>query len=101
MLDGKGGESVTLEEAMEKIVLLNETVNQLNEEKQSMFLKQEEYETTIVQLQAENQRVKESNMRYFEKLAIQQSQTSNIDDQLETNQEVEPKDWNDFMQDWG
>lgn len=101
MLDGKGGESVTLEEAMEKIVLLNETVNQLNEEKQSMVLKQEEYETTIVQLQAENQRVKESNMRYFEKLAIQQSQTSNIDDQLETNQEVEPKDWNDFMQDWG
>ena len=92
---------MTLEEAMEKIVLLNETVNQLNEEKQSMFLKQEEYETTIVQLQAENQRVKESNMRYFEKLAIQQSQTSNIDDQLETNQEVEPKDWNDFMQDWG
>lgn len=92
---------MTLEEAMEKIVLLNETVNQLNEEKQSMVLKQEEYETTIVQLQAENQRVKESNMRYFEKLAIQQSQTSNIDDQLETNQEVEPKDWNDFMQDWG
>lgn len=91
---------MTLEEAMEKIVQLNETVNQLNEEKQSMILKQEEYETTIVQLQAENQRVKESNMRYFEKLAIQQSQTSNIDDQLETNQEVEPKDWSDFMQEW-
>lgn len=91
---------MTLEEAMEKIVQLNETVNQLTEEKQSMILKQEEYGTTIEQLQAENQRVKESNMRYFEKLAIQQSQSSNNDEQLETNQEVEPKDWNEFMQEW-
>lgn len=91
---------MTLEEAMEKIVQLNETVNQLTEEKQSMILKQEEYGTTIEQLQAENQRVKESNMRYFEKLAIQQSQSSNNDEELETNQEVEPKDWNEFMQEW-
>lgn len=99
MLDVKEVRILTLEEAMEKIVELNETVKQLSEEKQSMILKQEEYGTTIEQLQAENQRVKESNMRYFERLAIQQSQTSNNDEQVETD-ELEPKEWSEFMLDW-
>lgn len=90
---------MTLEEAMEKIVQLNEQVNQLAEERQSMILKHEEYGTTIEQLRAENQRVKESNMRYFEKLAIQQSQLSNNEPELE-EPELEPKEWNEFMADW-
>lgn len=91
---------MTLEEAMEKIVQLNEQITQLAEERQSMILKQEEYGTTIQQLQAENQRVKESNMRYFEKLAIQQTQLSNNEQTIEETEEIEPKDWTEFMSDW-
>ena len=99
-MDNKEVRTMTLEEAMEKIVELNEQVNQLAEERQSMILKQEEYETSIQQLQAENQRVKESNMRYFEKLAIQQSQLSNNEQTIEETEEIEPKEWTEFMSDW-
>ena len=67
----KGGESMNLEQALEKIVELNDIIKDRDEQIQSLSQVIEQKSTELENQVSEITRLKESNMRYFERLTQQ------------------------------
>ena len=100
----KGGESMNLEQALEKIVELNDVIKDRDEQIQSLSEVIEKKSTELENQVSEITRLKESNMRYFERLtqqteSIQTHDTQNQEEQKEEIIDVETS-WNEFMTQW-
>ena len=100
----KGGESMNLEQALEKIVELNDIIKDRDEQIQSLSQVIEQKSTELESQVSEITRLKESNMRYFERLTQQTETIQSHDEQIQEEQKTEVIDiessWNDFMTQW-
>lgn len=100
----KGGESMNLEQSLEKIVELNDVIKDRDEQIQSLSQVIEQKSTELENQVSEITRLKESNMRYFERLTQQTESIETHDNQNQEEQKEEIIDvessWNDFMCQW-
>ena len=95
---------MNLEQALEKIVELNDIIKDREEQIQSLSQVIEQKSTEIENHVSEISRLKESNMRYFERLTQQTESIETHDNQNQEEQKEEIIDvetsWNDFMCQW-
>lgn len=100
----KGGESMNLEQALEKIVELNDVIKDRDEQIQSLSQVIEQKSTELENQVSEITRLKESNMRYFERLTQQTESVQTHDEQIREEQKEEIIDvetsWYEFMTQW-
>ena len=95
---------MNLEQALEKIVELNDIIKDRDEQIQSLSQVIEQKSTELENQVSEITRLKESNMRYFERLTQQTESIETHDNQNQEEQKEEIIDvetsWNDFMTQW-
>ena len=95
---------MNLEQALEKIVELNDIIKDRDEQIQSLSQVIEQKSTELENKSSEIIRLKESNMRYFERLTQQTESNETHDNQKQEEQKEEIIDvetsWNDFMCQW-
>ena len=95
---------MNLEQALEKIVELNDVIKDRDEQIQSLSEVIEKKSTELENQVSEISRLKESNMRYFERLTQQTESMETHDNQNQEEQKEEIIDiessWNDFMTQW-
>ena len=95
---------MNLEQALEKIVELNDVIKDRDEQIQSLSQVIEQKSTELESQVSEISRLKESNMRYFERLTQQTESVQTHDEQIQEEQKEEIIDiessWNDFMTQW-
>ena len=95
---------MNLEQALEKIVELNDIIKDRDEQIQSLSEVIEKKSTELENQVSEIIRLKESNMRYFERLTQQTESIQTHDEQIQEEQKTEVIDiessWNDFMTQW-
>ena len=91
---------MNLEDAMEKILELTDKNKELEEQIQSYEIKRQDYESKLESNASEISRLKELNMKYFTRLAIEKDETH-------TESENEPKEetqeilsYDDLLKDW-
>ena len=91
---------MNLEDAMEKILELTDKNKELEEQIQSYEIKRQDYESKLELNASEISRLKELNMKYFTRLAIEKDETH-------TELENEPKEetqeilsYDDLLKDW-
>ena len=95
---------MNLEQALEKIVELNDIIKDRDEQIQSLSQVIEQKSTELENQVSEITRLEESNMRYFERLTQQTETIQTHDEQFQEEQKTEVVDvessWNDFMNQW-
>lgn len=95
---------MNLEQALEKIVELNDIIKDRDEQIQSLSEVIESKSTELENQVSEITRLKESNMRYFERLTQQTESIETHDNQKQEEQKEEIIDvetsWNEFMTQW-
>ena len=95
---------MNLEQALEKIVELNDIIKDRDEQIQSLSQVIEQKSTELENQVSEISRLKESNMRYFERLTQQTESIETHDVQKQEEQKEEIIDvetsWNEFMTQW-
>lgn len=95
---------MNLEQALEKIVELNDIIKDRDEQIQSLSQVIEQKSTELENQVSEITRLKESNMRYFERLTQQSESIETHDNQNQEEQKEEIIDvetsWNEFMTQW-
>ena len=95
---------MNLEQALEKIVELNDIIKDRDEQIQSLSQVIEQKSTELENQVSEITRLRESNMRYFERLTQQTESSQTQDEQIQEEQRTEVVDiessWNDFMTQW-
>ena len=95
---------MNLEQALEKIVELNDVIKDRDEQIQSLSQVIEQKSTELENQVSEISRLKESNMRYFERLTQQTESIETHDNQKQEEQKEEIIDvetsWNEFMTQW-
>ena len=95
---------MNLEQALEKIVELNDVIKDRDEQIQSLSQVIEQKSTELENHVSEITRLKESNMRYFERLTQQTESIETHDNQKQEEQKEEIIDvetsWNEFMTQW-
>ena len=95
---------MNLEQALEKIVELNDIIKDRDEQIQSLSQVIEQKSTELESQVSEITRLKESNMRYFERLTQQTESIQSHDEQKQEEQKEEIIDvetsWNEFMTQW-
>ena len=95
---------MNLEQALEKIVELNDIIKDRDEQIQSLSQVIEQKSTELENQVSEITRLKESNMRYFERLTQQTESIETHDIQKQEEQKEEIIDvetsWNEFMTQW-
>ena len=95
---------MNLEQALEKIVELNDIIKDREEQIQSLSQVIEQKSTELESHVSEITRLKESNMRYFERLTQQTESIETHDNQKQEEQKEEIIDvetsWNEFMTQW-
>ena len=95
---------MNLEQALEKIVELNDVIKDREEQIQSLSQVIEQKSTELENQVSEITRLKESNMRYFERLTQQTESIETHDNQKQEEQKEETIDvetsWNEFMTQW-
>ena len=95
---------MNLEQALEKIVELNDVIKDRDEQIQSLSQVIEQKSTELENQVSEITRLKESNMRYFERLTQQTESMETHDNQKQEEQKEETIDvetsWCEFMTQW-
>lgn len=95
---------MNLEQALEKIVELNDIIKDRDEQIQNLSQVIEQKSTELENQVSEITRLKESNMRYFERLTQQTESIETHDNQKQEEQKEEIIDvetsWNEFMTQW-
>lgn len=95
---------MNLEQALEKIVELNDVIKDREEQIQSLSEVIEKKSAELESQVSEITRLKESNMRYFERLTQQTESIQTHDNQIQEEQKEETIDvetsWNEFMTQW-
>ena len=90
---------MNLEDAMEKILELTDKNKELEEQIQSYEIKRQDYESKLELNASEISRLKELNMKYFQKLTMEQEELTKEEPQEEPSQ-IEPKSWDEFLSEW-
>ena len=91
---------MNLEDAMEKILELTDKNKELEEQIQSYEIKRQDYESKLESNASEISRLKELNMKYFTRLAIEKDETRT---ELENEPKEETQDilsYDDLLKDW-
>ena len=88
-----------IEQAMEKILELTEQNKALNEQITSLEIKSQDMSSNLEEKVGEISRLKELNMKYFQKLTMEQEELTKEEPQEEPSQ-IEPKSWDEFLSEW-
>ena len=88
-----------MEQAMEKILELTEQNKALNEQITSLEIKSQDMSSNLEEKVGEISRLKELNMKYFQKLTMEQEELTKEEPQEEPSQ-IEPKSWDEFLSEW-
>ena len=90
---------MNLEDAMEKILELTDKNKELEEQIQSYEIKRQDYESKLESNASEISRLKELNMKYFTRLAIEKEETHTEENEpKEETQEI--LSYDDLLKDW-
>ena len=88
-----------MEQAMEKILELTEQNKALTEQITSLEIKTQDMSSNLEEKVGEISRLKELNMKYFQKLTMEQEELTKEEPQDEPSQ-IEPKSWDEFLSEW-
>ena len=88
-----------IEQAMEKILELTEQNKALTEQITSLEIKTQDMSSNLEEKVGEISRLKELNMKYFQKLTMEQEEFTKEEPQEEPSQ-IEPKSWDEFLSEW-
>lgn len=88
-----------IEQAMEKILELTEQNKALTEQITSLEIKTQDMSSNLEEKVGEIIRLKELNMKYFQKLTLEQEELAKEEPQEEPSQ-IEPKSWDEFLSEW-
>jgi multidrug resistance efflux pump len=88
-----------IEQAMEKILELTEQNKALTEQITSLEIKTQDMSSNLEEKVGEISRLKELNMKYFQKLTMEQEELTKEEPQEEPSQ-IEPKSWDEFLSEW-
>lgn len=88
-----------MEQAMEKILELTEQNKALTEQITSLEIKTQDMSSNLEEKVGEISRLKELNMKYFQKLTMEQEELTKEEPQEEPSQ-IEPKSWDEFLSEW-
>ena len=88
-----------IEQAMEKILELTEQNKALTEQITSLEIKTQDMSSNLDEKVGEISRLKELNMKYFQKLTMEQEELTKEEPQEEPSQ-IEPKSWDEFLSEW-
>ena len=94
----KGGITMKLEQALERIVELEAQLKEGSERYNALDAIKLELENSIKEKDESIASLKESNMKFFTMLTTQEESTEQAQEVEETQQE--PMDWDDFMSDF-
>lgn len=87
-----------IEQAMEKILELTEQNKALNEQITSLEIKAQDMSSNLEEKVGEINRLKELNMKYFQKLTMEQEIIK--EEPQEEPSQIEPKSWDEFLSEW-
>lgn len=87
-----------IEQAMEKILELTEQNKVLNEQITSLEIKAQGMSSNLEEKVGEINRLKELNMKYFQKLTMEQEIIK--EEPQEEPSQIEPKSWDEFLSEW-
>lgn len=87
-----------IEQAMEKILELTEQNKTLNEQITSLEIKAQDMSSNLEEKVGEINRLKELNMKYFQKLTMEQEIIK--EEPQEEPSQIEPKSWDEFLSEW-
>ena len=87
-----------IEQAMEKILELTEQNKFLNEQITSLEIKAQDMSSNLEEKVGEINRLKELNMKYFQKLTMEQEIIK--EEPQEEPSQIEPKSWDEFLSEW-
>ena len=87
-----------IEQAMEKILELTEQNKALNEQITSLEIKAQDMSSNLEEKVGEINRLKELNMKYFQKLTMEQEIIK--EEPQEELSQIEPKSWDEFLSEW-
>ena len=87
-----------IEQAMEKILELTEQNKVLNEQITSLEIKAQDMSSNLEEKVGEISRLKELNMKYFQKLTMEQEIIK--EEPQEEPSQIEPKSWDEFLSEW-
>lgn len=87
-----------IEQAMEKILELTEQNKTLNEQITSLEIKAQDMSSNLEEKVGEINRLKELNMKYFQKLTMEQEIIK--EEPQEEPSQIDPKSWDEFLSEW-
>lgn len=88
-----------LEKALERIVDLEQTNKEMNDQCESLKVENESFKSKIEEQQNQISSLKQINMRYFERLTMESKKVEEIPSDS-ISKEPDRKDWHDFMSQW-
>ena len=88
-----------IEQAMEKILELTEQNKALTDQITSLEIKTQDMSSNLEEKVGEISRLKELNMKYFQKLTMEQEELTKEEPQEEPSY-IEPKSWDEFLSEW-
>ena len=89
---------MNLEDAMEKILELTDKNKELEEQIQSYEIKRQDYESKLESNASEISRLKELNMKYFTRLAIEKEEAHEESEPIDEKEEI--LSYDDLLKDW-
>ena len=90
---------MNLEDAMEKILELTDKNKELEEQIQSYEIKRQDYESKLEMNASEISRLKELNMKYFTRLAMEKEET-HVEEIEPIEEKEEALSYDDLLKDW-
>ena len=88
-----------LEKALERILVLEQTNKEMNDQCESLKVENESFKSKIEEQQNQISSLKQINMRYFERLTMESKTVEKIPSNS-ISKEPERKDWHEFMSQW-
>ncbi len=88
-----------LEQALAKILEQEQTIKEMNDQCESLKVKNESFECKLSEQEQKINELKQINMRYFERLTMEtyQAKEEKPDDSISKSQS---KDWDSFLNEW-
>lgn len=89
-----------LEKAMERILDLEKTCREMNDQCESLKVENESFKSKIAEQETKMTELKQINMRYFERLTMETNQVNESNSVERISKEETPKDWESFLNEW-
>ena len=89
-----------LEKAMERILDLEKTCREMNDQCESLKVENESFKSKIQEQESKITDLKQINMRYFERLTMETNQVNESNPVDSISKEESPKDWDSFLNEW-